>query len=609
MLCFSLAVLKKKREEELLKKAREQETKQITPQKYDSRMDTQTATVPTNGIAPVTDKPLLTASYDSKTPPNQPSPGQRNSSPSVPKATPTSAAADENPMSVPPPSVFAAPSPRDLSGVGSPQRPPTSVSPPSTSGIPITRVPSSTQLHTTRTSFSGSLPTSSSPAGAQQGGQQLQVPARPQTAAQQVATAHVTGVVSHQPTPMSQGSPNMGQNLSRTSSTGMTALSSSMSQGFPNVVATCTSLPSTSTSPIFSQLGAPAGSQPASVPGQRQPVSSMAAAVAAAESAVLQASAQAMPSRMGQINTAINIQASQGMSNPAMTNQPSMNVSLTSLVGSSQSSTVVTPAMIATSQPALQAQSVSAAQPISSGIQQVLPQQRSLGHGGPQPGVSQSQFAVHGAGRLMGSTPQQNPMQQGMGRGQQPLGGTQQGMSTPGMTQPGVMQQQQQQSLQQQQSQLQQSIQQPGMGEGAQGTASTLGSSLQQQSIQQQQQQSLQQQQQQSIQQPGMGEGAQGTASTLGSSLQQQSIQQQQQSLQQQQQSIQQPGMGEGAQGTAATLGSSLQQQSGAQPGMEIQAPGQQVHTGPPPAFGGQVQQQVLMQERCMFIAWNGWLM
>ena len=587
MLCFSLAVLKKKREEELLKKSREQESKQITPQKYDSRMDTQTATVPTNGIAPVTDKPLLTASYDSKTPPNQPSPGQRNSSPSVPKATPTSAAADENPMSVPPLSVFAAPSPRDL---GSPQRPPTSVSPPSTSGIPITRVPSSTPLHTTRTSFSGTLPTSSSPAGAQQGGQQLQVPARPQTAAQQVATAHVTGVVSHQPTP-SQGSPNMGQNLSRTSSTGITALSSSMSQGFPNVVATCTSLPSTSTSPIFSQLGAPAGSQPASVPGQRQPVSSMAAAVAAAESAVLQASAQAMPSRMGQINTAINIQASQGMSNPAMTNQ---NVSLTSLVGSSQSSTVVTPAMIATSQPALQAQSVSVAQPISSGIQQVLPQQRSLGHGGPQPGVSQSQFAAHGAGRLMGSTPQQNPMQQGMGRGQQPLGGTQQGMSTPGMTQPGVMQQQQQQSLQQQQQQQQQqSQQQPGMGEGAQGTASALGSSLQQQSIQQ----------------PGMGEGAQGTASTLGSSLQQQSIQQQQQSLQQQQQSIQQPGMGEGAQGTASALGSSLQQQSGAQPGMEIQAPGQQVHTGPPPTFGGQVQQQVLMQEGCMFIAWNGWLM
>ena len=469
--------------------------KQSTPPKYDSGMDT---APPANNVAQGVDKSgqLLSASYESKTPPNQSSPvaGAQNPSPSITKATPSSVV-DENPASVPPPSVFPAPSPRDPSSVASPQSVSatiTSVSPSSAgTAAPITRVPSSTQLHT-RASFNGTLLPPSS-AALQQNVQQMQVATRSlaQGVSSQIGVtsmassqaSHVGTVVPNPPNSLAQSSLNMSQAMNRTaqpSSAGMTAqsLPSSMAQGFPNVVATCTSLPTTSTSPILSQLGASSvGSQPASVQGQRQPVSSMAAAMAAAKSALLEASAQALPSRMGQIPTGINIPgqvggASQGLTTPVMTNQPSMNVGLTNLVGSSQSSTTVTPTMMPSSRPQSGTQPSGAVmqsgmpghqpRPPVGGVQHSSSPQS--GVAAAQPGV-QPQFGAQGPpGHMMGSQPQAG-LSQNIGSGQQPVGGTQQSMSNPGMApaQPGVVQQQQ-----------------PGMV-GAQGPSSVLSNALQQQ--------------------------------------------------------------------------------------------------------------------------------
>lgn len=513
-------------------------------------MDTQTTGPATNGVAQNPDKSgqLLSTSYDSKTPPNQSSPigGTRNPSPSYPKATPSSVA-DENPTSVPPPSVFAAPSP---SNVASPQRQPipstlTSVSPPSNStAVPITRVPSSTQLHTTRASFSGPIPmqAAASPSSvAQQVVPQLQVPNRSlaQGGTQQIG---VTSIASSQPShmgniptqqtlpnPLGQGAPNVSPSLNRAppSSTSMTALSlpSSMSSGFPNVVATCTSLPSTSTSPIFSHLGVPSSLGNQSLPSQRQPVGSMAAAVAAAESAVMQANAQVLPSRLG-MSSGISIPGQtggigQGMTNTVMASQPNVNIGLTSLVGSSQSLTTATPAMISSTQSALQPsqQSVTGTQPNSSAMQPSIQgqQPRPLGSvppGTQPPGAStgqptvQSQFGAQAPGHVMGPGTAQSQGQTGLpqniGRGQQPLGGPQASLPNSGMvpTQPGHMQPQ---SLQ-----------------------------------------------------PGMVGASQAASSNMPNT-------------------IQQP------------------PHSGSQPVMStgMQAPGQQVHPGQPGAFGGQPQQQV----------------
>jgi hypothetical protein len=549
---FTLQSLKKKQEEQLLKK--EIESKQI-PLKVETRMDTQTAALPTNGVAPNSDKSgqLLSTTYDSKTPPNQSSPigGTRNPSPSFTKATP-STVADENPTSVPPPLVFAAPSP---SGVASPQCQPvsstlTSVSPPSNAAAaPITRVPSSTQLHTTRSSFSGSLPmqpAASPSSSVQQNVPQLQVPNRSLAAQGGTQQIGITSVASSQPPHMGatqpsipnqlgQGSPNLGPSLNRAapSSTAMTALSlpSSMTQGFPNVVATCTSLPSTSTSPIFSHLGVTSSLGNQSALNQRQPVGSMAAAVAAAEIAVMQANAQVLPPRLGQMSSGINMPGQtggigQGITNTVMASQPNMNIGLTSLVGSSQSSTTVTQAMISSAPSTLQ-QSVTGAQSNSSAMQlgmqgqqqqqQQQQQQRPLGTLQPetqpsgasigQPNV-QSQFGAQGPGRVMGpgaaQSQQQTGMPQSMGRGQQPLGGPQMSLPNPGMppNQPGHMQPQ---------------SMQPGMLGPSQGTSSNMASGLQQPPH--------------SVSQPGMTTG--------------------------------------------------------------MQPPGQQVHPGQQAAFGGQAQQQV----------------
>ena len=553
---FFSSGLKRKQEEGLLKKVNE--LKQI-PLKVETRMDTQTPALPTNGVAPHSDKSgqLLSTTYDSKTPPNQSSPigGTRNPSPSFTKATP-STVADENPTSVPPPSVFAAPSP---SGVASPQRQPipstiTSVSPPSNAaGAPITRVPSSTQLHTTRASFSASLPmqpAASPSASVQQNVPQLQVPNRSLAAQGGTQQIGITSLASSQPPHMGatqpsipnqlgQGALNMGPSLNRavSSSTAMTALSlpSSMSQGFPNVVATCTSIPSTSTAPIFSHLGVTSSLGNQSALNQRQPVGSMAAAVAAAESALMQANAQVLPPRLGPMSSGINIPGQtggigQGITNTVMASQPSMNVGLTSLVGSSQSSTTATPAMISSAPSTLQPsqQNVTGTQPNSSAMQlamqgQQQQQQHPLGtlQPGTQPsGVSisqpnvQSQFGAQGQGHVMGpgvaQSQQQAGMPQSMGRGQQPLSGPQMSLPNPGMppTQPGHMQPQ---------------SMQPGMLGPAQGTSSNMASGLQQPPH--------------SASQPGMTTG--------------------------------------------------------------MQPPGQQVHPGQPGAFGVQAQQQVYIYPRC----------
>ena len=537
---FNLSGLKNRREEELLRKAQESESKQM-PLKVETRMDTQTAALPANGIAPNLDKSgqLLSTAYDSKTPPNQSSPigGTRNPSPSFTKAT----AADDNPTSVPPPSVFAAPSP---SNVASPQRQPvpntlTSVSPPSNAaGAPITRVPSSTQLHTTRAPFSGSLPmqaaTASPSPSTQQNVQQLQVvPNRTlaQGGNQQIG---ITSLASSQPSHMGltqqsvpnlgQGAPNIAPPLNRVipSSTTMTA----MSQGFPNVVATCTSLPSTSSSPIFSHLGVPSSQGGQSPPNQRQQVGSMAAAVAAAESAVLQANAQVLPSRLGPMSSGINIPGQaggigQGITNTVMAGQPNINLGLTSLVGSSQSSTTATSAMISSVPSTLHPsqQNVSGSQPSSSTLQPGIQgqQQRPLGtvQPGTQPsGTSTGQpsvqppFGAQVPGHVLGpgaaQSQAQTGMPQNMGRGQQPMSGPQTSLPNPGIThnQPGHMQPQ--------------------------------------------------------SMQPGMVGATQGASSNMANTLQQ-------------------------------------PPQSGSQPGMTtgMQPPGQQIHPGQPGAFGGQAQQQV----------------
>ena len=449
-----------------MKKARENDLKQTTPLKYDIRIEGQISVTQANGIAQNAEKSSqhLSTSYDNKTPPTQTSPhgSVRNTSPSIANAvqkTMESLGSEDNPASVPPPSVFTS---LDPSSVGSPQRPTvtatvTSISPPSaTSGlVPVTRVPSSTLPNTTRVSFSpmqnASIPASSAhqnvparsfaPSGSQPVGQSITATL---TSSQ---PSHIGSVVNHPPSsnPLNLGSTNLTPSLSQTvpSSTGMAPsslpqsmhLSSSITQGFPNVVATCTSLPSTSASPLYTQLGSshtPAVSMSSlatSIPTQaRQPVGSMAAAVAAAESAVLQANAQILPSQRiqgstittGQLNSAISMPGHLGTSGGMMTSsvahmptQPSMNIGV---VSTHQPS--VTQTMIPSTQSTPQQQTVSGtAQSNILGTQQGTPGQQlrpllSVQHANSQPGAPTGQPALPPQFGATGSQPGHTMQQQ-----------------------------------------------------------------------------------------------------------------------------------------------------------------------------------------------------
>ena len=460
--------LKTKREEERMKKTKENDSKQTTPLKY---MDTTTSAPQTNALTQNTEKSsqLLTTSYESKTPPTQSSPhgGTRNPSPSIAlhkqaEMTPTSVG-DENPSSVPPPSVpppsvpppsvpppsvLPAPSPRDPSSGTSPQRPSVTatlanVSPPSTTtGVPpVTRIPSQTVGSTpalTR-AFTGSLSsqTTTNPlSNAQQNLQQQS--SRPFGPSGTQITGQIGGssqgpsqsVVSHLPSsnPLSQGAASLVPSLNRTvTSTSVAPLSSqipsSMTLGFPNVVATGTSLPSTSNPPLYSSGVShtpPVSlvSQTASATSQaRQPTGSMAAAVAAAESAVLQANAQILPSQRvpmmpGQIPSAIGLSgqtsggAGQVMPTSVAHNAPAaqgMNLGMST--GISHASTSVSqtiPSSLSTGQQ----QNMSGTQP---GMPQVIPgQQRpllSVQHATSQPGVSTGQPMMPPQFGIPGSQP------------------------------------------------------------------------------------------------------------------------------------------------------------------------------------------------------------
>ena len=572
---FFLLGLKTKREEERMKKAKEHDSKQTTPLKYDVRMDTTTSAPQTNTFTQNAEKSgqLLTTSYESKTPPMQSSPrgGTRNPSPSIAlhkqvEMTPTSVS-DENPSSVPPPSVpppsvpppsvpppsvpppsvappsvappsvpppsvpppsvLPAPSPHAPSSGASPQRPSVTatlanVSPPTTTGVPpVTRIPSQTGGVTpalTRVSFSGTLPSQTTPIPTSNTHQNMQqLPSRSFAPSGSQVTSQIGGssqassqsavlgsVVSHLPSsnPLSQGAASLAPSLNRTvTSTTVAPLSSqipsSMAQGFPNVVATGTSLPSTTNPSLYSSGAShtPAvslGSQTVSAASQtRQPVGSMAAAVAAAESAVLQANAQILPSQRvsmvqsGQMPSGIGISgqtgggAGQVMPTSVTHNIPTpqgMNLGMST--GISQPSTSVTQTMIPSSLSTGQQQNVPGTQP---GMPQAMPgQQRPLlnvQHATTQQGVSTGQSMMPPQFGIPGSQPSR-AMQQGtvqsqaptglqpnMPRGQQPLAahqghkGPQPSLSNPGMP-PN------------QQTHMQQPAQ--GMPPGMVGTASTL---------------------------------------------------------------------------------------------------------------------------------------
>lgn len=491
---FSLG-LKHRREEQTTKKANESDSKQSTPLKYDVRMDSQSSVPQPNAFTHNAEKSgqLLSTSFDSKTVPTQSSPrgGGRNSVPFISSQVPykppievtPSSSVEENPSSVPPPSVFPAPSPRDNAAVGSPQHPSasttlTSVSPPSSTPglLPVSRIPN--QMPVGSTPFSGALPSqanTSIPSSASH--QNLQQPPSrsfaqtgnqpgKQLGSQIVATSQPSSqpslsgtVVNHPPSssPLSQGSTSLTQSLNRTiPSAGVPPLSLpqnvqiplSLTQGFPNVVATCTTLPSTSTAPLYSQLGtshSPAeslNSQPVSASNSvRQPGSSMAAAVAAAENAVLQANAQILPSQRiqgqmvqsGQIASGINLpgQSSAGAGQiigslpssvtHSVSAQPSLNLGMSNLVGTSQPSTSVTQTMIPPTQQSVSGvqSNVSAMQHVLSGQQRPFP---GVQHVTTQPGVSTGQpVLTPQLGGIPGSQ-SSHPMQQGTAQSQAPTG-------------------------------------------------------------------------------------------------------------------------------------------------------------------------------------------
>ena len=412
-----------RKDDEMLKKAKENEAKQATPLKYDVRMDTQSPALQTNTYAQSVDNSsqLLPSSFDSKTPPTQSSPraGARSSSPSIAnqvvhkavEMTSTSAS-EENPASVPPPSVFPAPSPRAPSSVASPQRqsvPTTvaSVSPPTTTaGPPPGGLPNPVSLGSSHTRpglpFSGSisiagnvsiassiahLPTSLSAATSQvvQPSQSLTnpTPARSFTqsghqpgnqsfSTSQPSSQPSMSLLVQNPTNVTQ-SPNRSQNVASTaaSSSGMMPIQqpqnqnvqipSSVTQGFPNVVATGTTLPSSSNPPSY-PLGATLTTAVSASNQGRQHGGDYQAAVAAAEFAVQQANAQLLPAhrmpaqmlQTGQIPTNIptgqmiapqssavahNVSASQGKPSQGMPALPNLNIGMSSLSGASQSST------------------------------------------------------------------------------------------------------------------------------------------------------------------------------------------------------------------------------------------------------------------------------
>ena len=434
--------LKSRTEEELTKKTKESD-KETTPLKYDNRMDTQTSALADKSSH------LLSSSYDTKTPPTQSSPhGGTNRNPSpitnaqhkAMEVMPSSIG-DENPTSVPPPSVFPAPSPRDQMNVASPQLPSvsatlTSASPPSSVSGPVTAARIASQIpaqpHTARVSMNGSIPVQAASVPSSTVHQNMQQPPTrsfTQTVNQPTGNTslvasqptHMGSVVNHPPNPnqLNQGSNNLTQAMNRIATSSATMaphslpqniqIPSSMSKGFPNVVATCTSLPSTTTTPLYSQIGAlPPVSIQATVPTPnppRQPIGSMAAAVAAAEEAVMQANAQILPSQR-MVPSGINMPGqpvsagtAQIMPSSVVTSQPIMNMGISDLVGSApQTATTVTPSMIASSQAAVQP-NVPATQP---GMQQQptgMPGQQQQQRPpvqltGVQPGVSSGQPVI-----------------------------------------------------------------------------------------------------------------------------------------------------------------------------------------------------------------------
>lgn len=408
-----------------MKKAKENDSKLSTSLKY-VHMEPQPSVTPFSHTTENTGQ-LLPASLDNKTPSAQSSPhgGVSNTSPSIgnqPLQKPVemipNSVIDDNPMSTIT-SVFSASSPCDPS---SPQHPQVSTTlssvspPPSTAGtLPVSRVPPQMSVGPTL-SHSRTLP--------------LQVPASTvhqnvpvahsfaqttnQLGNQNVATSHVPLLPSgsHPPSsnPHSQG-------VTSLSLPHKIQLTSSVAQGFPNVVATCTSLPSTSNSTLYSQLGTSHSPVVSSSNQVRQPDSSMAAAVAAAENAVLEATAQSLP-RMGQMVPSGQITAGIGPSGGgasqvlaplpsslpnSVSAQQNMNVGMsnTSQLSTSLAQTV------APVQSAGQQQSVS-------GMQQVMPgQQRALGVQLPstQPVVSTGQSLLTPQFGIQGSQPA-HPIQQ-----------------------------------------------------------------------------------------------------------------------------------------------------------------------------------------------------
>lgn len=290
-----------------MKKAKENDSKLSAPLKY-AHVETQPSVMPYSHTNENTGQ-LLPVSLDNKTPSSQSSPygGVSLTSPSMGNQPLqktvemiSNSGIDDNPMST----VFPASSPCDPS---SPQHPQVSTTlsnvspPPSTAGtLPVSRVPPQMSVGPTL-SHSRTLPLQVPASTVHQNVQPPVAHSFAQTSNQlsnqNVATSHVPLLPSgsHQP-----GSNPHNQSVTSLSLPHKIQLTSSVAQGFPNVVATCTSLPSTNNSTLYSQLGTSHSPVVSSSNQVRQPDSSMAAAVAAAENAVLEATAQSLP-RMGQM--------------------------------------------------------------------------------------------------------------------------------------------------------------------------------------------------------------------------------------------------------------------------------------------------------------------
>lgn len=448
-----------------MKKAKENDSKQSTPLKY-VHMETQPSMMAYSHTTENSGQ-LLSASLDNKTPISQSSPhgSVSNPSPSIsnqplqkPVEMISNSVIDDNPMSTVT-SVFPASSPCDPS---SPQHPQVSTGqssvspPPSASTLPVNRVPPQMSAGSTL-SHSRTLPlqvNTSIPASTVH--QNVQPPAghsyaqtTNQLGNQNVLTSvpllpSISG--SHQPSsnPLNQGVTSLPHKIQ---------LTSSVAQGFPNVVATCTSLPSTSSSTLYSQLGTSHPPVVSSSSQVRQPDSSMAAAVAAAENAVLEATAQSLP-RMGQMVPSGQITPSIGPSGggagqvlaPLPSSLPSsVSAQQNMSVGMSNTSQLST----SLSQAVAHVQSTGQQQSVSA-MQQVMPgQQRALAgvqHPSTQPGVSTSQslltpqFGIQGsqaAHAIQQATPQPAGatmgLQPNIPPGQQPLISQQPLNSNPGI--------------------------------------------------------------------------------------------------------------------------------------------------------------------------------